>query len=73
MKPPDEGTFALHNRRLRFITHPDAERGEYVLVAGYGIGQTTILGAAHEIHLCLDEAKRQELIALLQGDPEDCG
>ena len=66
----DDPTYSLHNRRLRFIRHPDADIGQYVLVAGFGVGETLFTQAKHELAICFDEAKRQELIALLQGEPE---
>ncbi len=65
-----EPVFGLHNRRFRFLNHPDADAGQYVVAAGFGEGETMWTKAHHELVLCLDEDARQKLIALLQGEPE---
>ncbi len=63
-------TFALHDRRLHLTNHPDAEQGQFVLVAAYGEG-TGAFGGRHELCLCFDQATRERLIASLQSEPED--
>jgi hypothetical protein len=65
-----EPVFSLHNRRFRFLNHPDSESGQYVLVAGFGEGETMWTGSAHELALCLDDSIRRQLTALLQSVPE---
>jgi len=65
-------TFSIHERRLHLTHHPDAERGQYVLVAVYGSGDSPF-GGAHELCICLDDAGRQRLIDVLQSDPEQHG
>lgn len=67
-----EATFSLHERRLVFVRHPDADEGQYVLVAAFGKGEG-LWGGKHELCICLDEKKRGELITLLGtlgGEPQ---
>lgn len=66
----DDPTFSLHNRRLRFIPHPDADVGEYVLIAAFGHGNGMWMSGANELALCMNEETRKELIELLQRGPE---
>lgn len=66
----DDPTFSLHNRRLRLIPHPDADAGEYVLVAGFGEGATLFTQAHNELAICFDDPTRLKLIELLQRGAE---
>lgn len=65
-----EPVFSLSNRRLRWLTRPDADARQYMLAAGFGDGETMFTNASHELVLCLDDATRNRLVALLQSEPE---